>query len=89
MSEQDPNIINSGLSGIVSREGVTVDVQIYRLEREPVEWSLEVINNAGTSIVWDDMFPTDKLAYEEFQRTVSEDGMRTFLDDAKVIPFPR
>ena len=89
MHEETPNLINSGLSGVVSRDGVTVDVQIYRLERDPVEWSLEVVNDAGTSIVWDDTFPTDKLAFEEFNRTVAEEGMKTFLETAKVIPFRR
>ncbi len=89
MNEETPNLINSGLSGVVSRDGVTVDVKIYRLDREPVEWSLEVVNQAGTSIVWDETFPTDKLAYEEFRRTVTEEGMKAFKESAKVIPFRR
>ena len=33
-------------------------------------------------------FPTDEAAYAEFERTVAEEGMRTFLDNAKAIPFP-
>ena len=89
MNEETPNLISSGLSGVVSQNGVTVNVQVYRLDREPVEWSLEVVNDAGTSIVWDDTFPTDKLAYEEFRRTVAEEGMRAFLENANVIPFRR
>jgi hypothetical protein len=35
------------------------------------------------------LFPTDEDAYAEFERTVAEEGMRTFLDSGKVIPFPR
>lgn len=50
MSDRDPNIVTSGLSGPVTRDGVTVDVQIYRLEHEP-GWTLEVVNARGTSTV--------------------------------------
>ena len=88
MSERDPNIVNSGLSRKVARDGVTVDVSITRLEHEN-EWSLEVVNSANTSIVWDELFPTDEAAYAEFERTVAEEGMHAFLDSAKMIPFRR
>jgi hypothetical protein len=88
MSERDPNIVNSGLSRKVTCDGVTVKVSIIRLEHEK-EWSLEVVNSANTSIVWDELFPTDEAAYAEFERTVAEEGMRTFPDRGKVIPFRR
>jgi hypothetical protein len=52
----DPKIITSPLSGPFTEGDVTVDVQIYRLE--DTKWSLEVIDNQGTSIVWDDLFDT-------------------------------
>ena len=88
MEDREPNLVTSGLSRRVTRDGITVELCIYRLETEP-EWSLEVVNSAGTSIVWDDLFPSDEAANEEFLRTVAEEGMKTFLDNAKVIPFPR
>jgi hypothetical protein len=88
MIEQDPKIVDSPLSRRVTKDGITVEVSIIRLEQES-EWSLEVINAANTSIVWDDLFPTDEAAYAEFERTVAEEGMKTFLESAKVIPFPR
>lgn len=43
MNERDPNIVTSSLSGIVTEQGVTVRVNIIRLENEP-GWSLEVEN---------------------------------------------
>ena len=43
MSERDPNIVTSGLSRTVRRDGVAVEVNIYRLENTP-GWSLEVVN---------------------------------------------
>ena len=88
MKERIPNLVRSGLSGIVSKDNVTVEVIIVRLENEP-KWSLEVENDAGTSIVWDDLFDSDDEAYAEFQQTVEEEGMRAFLDNKNVIPFKR
>jgi hypothetical protein len=88
MTERDPNIVYSNLSRKVTRDGVTVEVVIGRLEGE-AEWSLEVVNAKSTSIVWDEMFATDRDAYAEFERTVAEEGMRTFLDSGNVIPFRR
>jgi hypothetical protein len=88
MVERDPNIVHSGLSREVARDGVTVEVSIIRLEHK-TGWSLEVVNSAGTSIVWDELFVSDEEAYAEFDRTVAEEGMQTFLDGGKVIPFRR
>lgn len=86
MQDRDPNIVHSGLSGTVTEDGITVELGIYRLEHDP-KWALEVINEAGTSTVWDELFETDEAAYQEFRRTVDEEGMVSFLDN--VIPFRR
>jgi len=59
---------------------------IIRLEHD-TEWSLEVINAASTSIVWDELFASDAEAFAEFERTVAAEGMRTFVDKSNVIPF--
>jgi hypothetical protein len=88
MIERDPNIVQSGLSRTVKKDGVTVEVSIIRLEHE-TQWSLEVVNSAATSIVWDELFASDEDAYAEFERTVAEEGMRAFLDKGNVIPFRR
>ena len=85
MIERDPNIVKSGLSRTVKKDGVTVEVSIIRLEHE-TEWSLEVINSGGTSVVWDDQFVSDDEAFAEFERTVAEEGMRTLEN---VVPFRR
>jgi hypothetical protein len=88
MSEREPNLVTSSLSRKFTRDGISVEIGIHRLETEP-GWSLEVVNAAGTSIVWDDLFPTDEAAIAEFDRTVAEEGMVAFLDSPKVIPFRR
>ena len=86
MADRDPNLITSSLSRAVSRDGVTVRVEIYRLEDRP-GWGLEVINDKGTSIVWDELFDTDDAADAAFRETVAVEGMTSFLDSATVIPF--
>ena len=88
MPDRHPNIITSRLSRTVAADGVTVVVNIHRLE-DDAQWVLEVVNEVGTSTVWDDPFFTDEEAYAAFQQTVEDEGMETFLDRGKVIPFPR
>ena len=87
MQDRDPNIISSGLSQKVTRDGITVDVQIYRLEHDP-KWALEVVNEKGTSTVWDDIFDSDDEAFAAFTLAVEEEGMEAFFHDNNVIPFP-
>ena len=88
MPDRDPNIVTSGLSRTVTVDGVTVVVNIYRLEHDP-KWALEVVNEIGTSTVWDAPFDTDEEANDAFQLTVDEEGMEAFLDRTNVIPFRR
>ena len=88
MQEREPNIVTSGLSRSITRDGVSISLEIYRLESEP-EWSLEVVNDCGTSIVWDDLFETDDLALAAFEQVVADEGMATFLDSSNVVPFRR
>jgi hypothetical protein len=87
MNEREPNLVVSSLGKHFTADGVTVEVCIYRLENNP-DWSLEVVNAAGTSIVWDDHFESDDKAWAEFLRTVDEDGMKSFQETATIIPFP-
>jgi hypothetical protein len=61
----------------------------FRPEGHEKEWSLEVINAANASIVWDDLFPTDEAAYAEFERTVAEEGMQAFLENAKLSRYSK
>mgnify|MGYP001288013277 CR=1 FL=1 len=88
MSDRDPNIVNSGLSRTVTVDGVTVVVNIYRLEHDP-QWAMEVVNEAGTSTVWEAPFDSDEEAFAAFQLTIEEEGMEAFLDRTNVIQFPR
>jgi hypothetical protein len=86
--EREPVLVYSSRNGRVTRDGITVEIAIYKHE-DDAEWLLEVVNAKGTSIVWDDTFPTVDDAYAAFEEVVAEEGMTAFLDDANVIPFPK
>ena len=73
----DPKLIQSALSRTVREDGTEVRIDIYRLET--TDWSLEVVDEAGTSTVWDDLFPTDLAALDEALKTIREEGIKTFL----------
>jgi len=81
--DRDPHIIYSDLCCTLTLDGVTVDVQIFRLKHDP-KWTLEVVNETGGSTVWDDPFDTDQDALAAFEQTAIDEGTETFLDDGDV-----
>ena len=89
----EPNIITSNKNQKVLVEDHSISIEIYKLEGAS-GWTLEVINDQGTSIVWDDLFSTDGDALTMALDTVDEEGLSLFLDnntssDDNVIPFNR
>ena len=42
--------------------------------------TLEVVNERGTSIVWDDPFASDRDADAAFRDTLAREGIEAFLD---------
>jgi hypothetical protein len=81
MIEEGSEIEVSPLGGPVSRDGMTVHVEIYRLVEGDKSWALEVTDYHGGSTVWEDRFATDKDAYDEFYRALESDGIESFLED--------
>ena len=84
----DPKLIQSGLSQRVTVEGHEFSIEIYSLEHEDA-WALEVVDEKGTSTVWDELFDTDQAALDEVLKTIEEEGLSAFRDSANVIPFPK
>jgi hypothetical protein len=60
MIEEDPDVEVSPLGGPVSRDGMTVHVEIYRLVEGDESWTLEVTDHQGGSTVWEDRFATSE-----------------------------
>jgi uncharacterized protein len=79
-NSNNPKLIDSRHSGYVTRDDVTIELCIYRLQHS--KWTLEVVDAEGTSTVWDEEFETDDDALAEFERTVRDDGMLEFVPAA-------
>lgn len=89
--KREPTLIYSSLNGPFTKDGMTVEVSIVSSDMDP-NWSLEVVNTSGASIVWNSQFESDEQAYAAFKLVVDEEGMQAFQDDTErsnVIPFPR
>lgn len=82
MTIPDRELEFSPLSGLVTRNGITVEGRIYRFAEPDEHWKLEVIDQDGSSTVWDEVFPTDQEAYRVFHRTLDAEGIHSFLDDS-------
>ena len=80
MTDDTPEIEYSPLCEDLTRDGVTVRVEIYRILGEDESWLLEVVDQNETSIVWSETFATDKDASAEFYRTLEAEGIRGVLE---------
>lgn len=79
MTVPDPKIIKSRLSQTFTSDGITVNVDIYRLE-DSEGWTLELVDANWNSIVWDELFLTDEEAWQEFLTGVQEIGLAKLLE---------
>jgi hypothetical protein len=61
----------------VTRNGQTVKVEIYSSGRN--DWILEVVDENNNSTTWDDPFDTDDEAFQEFERTLKEEGIESMV----------
>ncbi len=84
---RDPDLVTSGLSRQVLIEGHNLQIKIYRIATEP-RWSLEVVDENGTSTVWDDLFDSDQAALAEVMKTIDEEGLGPFIVPDNVVRFP-
>lgn len=87
--ESEPNLIISSASQRIVEEDVPFKVDIYKLQGGN-GWSLEVVTEDGTSIVWDDLFEDDRTAFEEAVATIRSEGAVEFANGgSNVIPFKK
>lgn len=77
--DDEPPFVESPLSPQLTRNGITVQVQICGDGK--AGWILEVVDQQNNSHVWDDPFETDQLALSEAVRAL-EAGPMEFLPDS-------
>jgi hypothetical protein len=75
MDEND--LIYSKHCQSVTRDGKTAKVAIYSSGKN--DWILEVVDEDNNSTVWDDLFETDDEAFQEFERTLKEEGIEAMI----------
>jgi hypothetical protein len=80
MTDGDPDIEYSPLCHKITRDGITVRVEIYRMTTGDDGWSLEVIDQEGASTVWSETFASDTAAYSEFSQTLEQEGIASFAE---------
>lgn len=71
------------------RHRLRQDAEAKSLGMSGAGWAMEVVNQQGTSTVWNELFETDDAAFGELRRTVDREGMKKFLDDSNVVPSKR
>jgi uncharacterized protein len=83
--DDDYTILHSPLEESVTRDGLTVEVLIYRGE-EDRGWILEVVDARGGSTVWDCPFQSDQAAHDAAMAAITEEGISAFvLPERRVI----
>ena len=70
---EDPELVASPLCRTITRDGHTIDVEIYRIETS--DWTLQVVDGLGNFTVWIEEFESDQDALDELNRTLSEEGI--------------
>jgi len=80
MADETSEIEFSPLSRQVARDGVVVDMKIYRLRSAGDLWSLEVVDQENTCTIWTEDFSTDQEAYRAFVSILEKDGIHSFVD---------
>ncbi|MCJ2106424.1 hypothetical protein MKK70_13735 [Methylobacterium sp. E-041] len=76
----DQKIEDSPLGGSVTRDGVTVQVHIYRFAGTTDEWTLEVVDHEGGHTAWTGTFVNDEDAFEAFEHAIAKDGIHSFVE---------
>ncbi len=77
--EDDCDFEHSRLSGKFTRNGIRVEVEIYRNAGTNDTWRLEVVNENGGCIRWHVRFSSEEEAYQAFLAVVDQEGISFFF----------
>jgi hypothetical protein len=78
VNDEDREFEHSPLSGSFTRDGETVDVEIYRFAGTQDPWQLAVAHMSSGSTEWQQRFATEEDAYRAFAEAVERDGIASF-----------
>jgi len=75
---EDEDFEHSTLSGPLSHDGETVEVEIYRRAGSQAPWRMEIVHMGGGCTRWSVEFATDQEAVRAFHALVAEHGLAIF-----------
>lgn len=75
-ADNEYEIETSPLSQTLSRDGHTIEVEIYRGDSG---WILEVVDEDNNSTLWEDEFDTDQAALDELHATLQSEGIQALI----------
>ena len=81
MTDDDIQLIHSPLTQTHSADGHTLQIEIYRGVGSL--WILEIVDELGTSSVWDEQFETDTAALAAAFLAIEEEGIHHFVTTAQ------
>ena len=81
MTDDDIQLIHSPLTQTYSADGHSLQIEIYRGAGSL--WILEVVDERGTSTVWDEQFETDTAALAAAFLAIEEEGVHHFVTTAQ------
>lgn len=79
MAPTDEVLQHSPLERVITRDGATVSICIYRGCADP-GWILEIEDELGGSTCWNDLFETDQAALDEALDTIEKEGIHSFAE---------
>ena len=79
------DLIDSPLSQTFTANGLTVEIQIYRMPDSG--WTLEVVDEHNNSTVWDGEFATDQEALDMALADIRAEGIESFNGRAPKEPL--
>ena len=77
--ELEDELVISPLGCKIAREGIEVEICIYRGASEE-GWLLEIVDQKDGSTVWDDRYPTEQAALDEAMDTIANEGIGSFAE---------
>jgi hypothetical protein len=80
MDDEDCEFEHSPLAGSFTRDGETIEVEIFRLAGTQDRWHMEVVHFSGCTR-WQDTFATDAEAHAAFIAMVEAAGIASFIGD--------
>jgi len=79
MDNDDCEFEHSPLSGSFTRDGETIEVEIFRLAGAQDRWHMEIVHFSGCTR-WQDTFATDAEAHAILIAMIEASGLVPFVD---------